>query len=127
MKGSSSETSFLPLIGLNELIDLATTEGEVNCTGPASPSPKLFEKTRKVTIGFVGGRRSQLVATGKVDGGPFDPKILCLLPGLVAPQHPGSNLPMQHALTAPATPVHGWPERREPLEGDHPGHGEGFR
>jgi hypothetical protein len=55
----------------------------------------------------------------------MDPKVLCLLPGLVAPQHHGSKMPTMHALTAPATPVHEWPERREPLEGDHPGHGEG--
>lgn len=55
----------------------------------------------------------------------MDPKILCLLPGLVAPQPQSSKMPTMHALTAPATPVYEWPERREPLEGDHPGHGEG--
>ncbi|HXM11530.1 MAG TPA: hypothetical protein VN946_16390 [Terriglobales bacterium] len=57
----------------------------------------------------------------------MDPKVLCLLPGLVAPQHHGSTMPMPaiHALTAPATPLYEWPVRREPLEGDHPGHGEG--
>ena len=55
----------------------------------------------------------------------MDPKVLCLLPGLIAPQHHGSKMPTMHALTAPATPVYEWPERREPLEGDHPGHGEG--
>ncbi len=53
----------------------------------------------------------------------MDPKVLCLL--LVAPQHQGSKMPTMHALTAPAAPVYEWPERREPLEGDHPGHGEG--
>jgi hypothetical protein len=55
----------------------------------------------------------------------MDPKVLCLLPGLVAPQHHGSKMLTMHALTAPATPVYEWPERREPPEGDHPGHGEG--
>lgn len=57
----------------------------------------------------------------------MDPKVLCLLSGLVATQHHCSKMPTMHALTAPATPVHkyGWPEPREPLEDDHPGHGEG--
>jgi hypothetical protein len=56
----------------------------------------------------------------------MDPKALLLLPGLVAPQHHGASRAMTHSLTAPATPVYEWPEReREPLEGDHPGHGEG--
>jgi hypothetical protein len=56
----------------------------------------------------------------------MDPKVLCLLPGLVAPQQHASKMPTMHALTAPATPVYEWwPERREPLEGDHPAHGEG--
>jgi hypothetical protein len=56
---------------------------------------------------------------------PVNPKVLCLLPGLVASQHHDSKVPTMHALTAPAGPVYVWPERREPLEGDHPGHGEG--
>jgi hypothetical protein len=55
----------------------------------------------------------------------MDPKVLCLLPGLFAPQHQGSKMPTMRALTAPAAPAYEWPERREPLEGDHPGHGEG--
>jgi len=55
----------------------------------------------------------------------MDPKVLCLLPGLVAPQHHDSKMPTMHAMTAPATPAYEWPERREPLEGEHPGHGEG--
>ena len=55
----------------------------------------------------------------------MNPKILCLLPGLVAPQYQSSKMPTVHALTAPAMPVYEWPERREPVEGDHPGHGEG--
>ncbi len=55
----------------------------------------------------------------------MDPKVLCLLPGLVAPQLYGSKMPTMHALTAAATPIYEWPERREQLEGDHPGHGEG--
>ena len=54
----------------------------------------------------------------------MDVKIFCLLPVLVAPQHHDSKMTM-HALKAPAAPINGWPERREPLEGDHPGHGEG--
>jgi hypothetical protein len=54
----------------------------------------------------------------------MDVKVLFLLPGLVAPQHHDSKMTM-HALTVPAAPINGWPERREPLEGDHPGHGEG--
>ena len=55
----------------------------------------------------------------------MDPKILCLSPALVGPQDHGSRTQMIHSLAAPATPVYEWPERREPLEGDHPGHGEG--
>jgi hypothetical protein len=53
-----------------------------------------------------------------------NPKVLCLLPGLIAPQHHCSKVPTIHAPTAPA-PTYEWPERRDPLEGDHPGHGEG--
>jgi hypothetical protein len=55
----------------------------------------------------------------------MDPKVLFLLPGLVAPQHHGSKMLTVQNLMAPATPLYEWPERREPLEGDHPGHGEG--
>jgi hypothetical protein len=54
----------------------------------------------------------------------MDPKILCLLPGLVAPQCHGSKMPTMHAPMAPATPIYEWPDLQEPLEGDHPGHGE---
>jgi hypothetical protein len=54
----------------------------------------------------------------------MNPKVWCSLPGLIAPQHQGSQMPTVYALTAPATPVYEWPKRREPLEGDHPGHGE---
>jgi hypothetical protein len=55
----------------------------------------------------------------------MDPKVLWLLPGLVTPQCHGSKMPTMYTLTAPAAPVSEWPERREPPEGDHPGHGEG--
>lgn len=55
----------------------------------------------------------------------MNPKVLCLLPGLIAPQHQSSKIPTLRTLTAPAMPIHKWPERREPVEGDHPGHGEG--
>jgi len=58
-------------------------------------------------------------------GCPMNLKFVCLLPGLVAPQHHGAEMPTMRALTAPAPPAYEWPERREPLEGEHPGHGEG--
>lgn len=56
----------------------------------------------------------------------MDPKALLLLPGLVAPQRHDAKTPTMLSLTAPVTHVYEWPEReREPLEGDHPGHGDG--
>jgi hypothetical protein len=54
----------------------------------------------------------------------MDVKVFCLLPVLVVSQQHDSKMTI-HALKAQAAPVNGWPERREPLEGDHPGHGEG--
>jgi hypothetical protein len=55
----------------------------------------------------------------------MNPKVLFLLPGLLAVQCPNSEMPTMRALRARAVPTYEWPERRDLPEGDHPGHGEG--
>lgn len=50
--------------------------------------------------------------------------FLCL--NLVVPPHQhGRQTPMVRVWREAATPPSEWPERREPMEEDHPAHGEG--
>jgi hypothetical protein len=55
----------------------------------------------------------------------MDPKVPFLLLGIAVSTKHDAKVATVDSLTPPASPIYEWPERREPIEGDHPAHGEG--
>jgi hypothetical protein len=52
----------------------------------------------------------------------MDPKVLFLVPGLVAGSHGDHARPSVRSLTPPTVPVYEWPEREDYPESDYPAH-----